>query len=948
MSNVTMLSPEGLNVSNNTFTGSPPGSLLVANNAIINQKGVVEQRNGQENQATLSNDYGFGMTDFQGHTIVNKTVDSTKIANNYTLGYEASGTIHDYTGPFSGQFIPVDCDGANTAYGRMKFALANNYLHFCTAAGPLVLEKFDASGTSPGGDPRIAGLSWMPDNSGHAINGIVDGWMPYNSSVAYRSVLRRNTTNNVSLLSPPSNRVIITNRILVPIGGLVRTSGTTVTATLPASQDPGLSISSTFVLSPGEANFAAGTYTITGISGPKNNVFTYASSGSNVASTVIQDVNPTLIRDVQLKVVLPANAVAGDFLRLYRSIYTAISTTVPDDDMFLANEVLITSGNITAGFITIVDFTPQSILYDPLYTNPTLGASATAANFQPPLYRDIASWDTTMWYANTTGQHMLQVQLLGVGSPAGVQNNDTITIVDGTLSPVTTTFTFKTSPTLTNDVQIVSDGLPSYNITQTVNNFIAKATTILKPLGIGVYGTTTLSGFAGAFIIQRYNWGPQLTVSVSRPTSWTPSMASSSPAMSDSSNQPNQLQYATQGEAESVPPTNYLSVGSRNYNISRIFGLRNALIICKEGDGIYALTGTSGNYLLRQISIANIIAPDAACVFADQVWVYTDQGIMRVSDSGGCEVESRAIETVLRKFQATFPIETFNYAFAVPYEVERRVMFFIPVGIDPVLESPIMAAYAFSYPAVDAWTFLDQWAYGGVVTAERHLWLSQYEPKYPTADNSWLTRERKDVTVYDKADFSWAANITAVIANPGGPDIIELDTSAAEAGDGITQGIWQTKIVAHRTDLGLFHYEVAEQIPWALAACTLYKAFLFQVQFQPFGESWDRKSLTRLAYLFKPGEYSSLFGQISILTNDVQSETYVDMPSPGYGLQAFGSFPFGSPTLQEIDCNPIPQQVQIAAQHFLGFKLNEVWARFKLQGIGAVIDTATGPAGRGR
>lgn len=86
----------------------------------------------------------------------------------------------------------------------------------------------------------------------------------------------------------------------VAIGGLVRTGGTTVTFTISSVPQPVLTaVGVTFSLSPGEADFAAGTKTVATLTttfnestGLYTQVVTYTEAGANVASTVQQTVTP--------------------------------------------------------------------------------------------------------------------------------------------------------------------------------------------------------------------------------------------------------------------------------------------------------------------------------------------------------------------------------------------------------------------------------------------------------------------------------------------------------------------------------------------------------------------------------------------------------------------------------------------------------------------------------
>lgn len=923
----------GLQTSNNTFSASPPGSLSKADNLIISQKGVGKPRNGQAWASTMPvvADLPFALAEFQGNIIANYGISKTDTSMG--LGYVNAGAISAYSG---GPYNPVGDDGVSTDYMRMKFAQASLFLHFCCASGPQALETYNDT-------PRIAGLSRMPDFAavGVQATGTQPGFLPYNASVAYRSVLKRVTSTGQVLLSPPSNRFVVTNRFQAAIGGLVRTGGNTVTATLT----PGtvwkifslpFGIGGSITLSPGEANFAAATYTVTNTSA---NTITWTDSGSNVSSTVAQELNPGAILAAS-QVILPKAAKAGDFIRLYRSVATSDSSIEPSDDLYLSMEVKLSSTNISAGYVLIIDYTPEGALQDPLYTNPSDGdgGGLGGSNFQPPLYGDIANWDGSTWYANSEGQQYLDLQMLGVGGPNGIQDGDTITIFDGVST--TKTFTFKNTVGVSTDIQIVSDGTPGYNIAWTTYFFTEVAGQQLLGNGLGIYGRTSTNGFPGGILIERTDFlQTAFQVKVSRPTSWAPGLSATVYTSAFASADPNGLWNSKSQQPEAVPASNFMNVGTANYYARRIFGLRNALIIMKEGDGIWSLTGTSGNYTLVQISTANTIAPDCACVFADAVWAYTDQGILRISDTGGVQVVSRPIETDLNALATQFPDETYAWSFAVSYETERRVMFYVPVAAATAATggAPTLQAYCYSQ-ATNAWTKFNHEAISGIVTTSHRLWTGIYDSVF---SQGRVTEERKTGTYLDIADAQWSNTLTTT-ANPY---VVQLATPGAiQQGSGISQGNYFTKVTAV---LGGSLYQVAELVPWSNGACTIYDPYPVEVQFLPAGEPGARKVLTRLFTLYKPEEFSNLFGVATLFTDQIQSELEIPAPFPGFGSTAFGMGSFGNPSPMVLDSNPISPKWVNAGQFFPGFKLNEVWAQFQIQGLGMQVDTAAAPAGRG-
>lgn len=952
--NQVLAEVSGLQVSNNTFSATPPGSLAIAENVMVVQKGVAQPRNGQERAFVMgsASKVPFALVEFLGAVIASAAID--KFDDEYELGIAANPTV-PFTS-FDGVFNPVDFDGASSSYGRMKFGFGDRYLYFCTTTGPKALETL-------ADQPRAAGLRQMPDLLPLMYSPSQPGpWMPYNTAVAYRSVLRLPTSSGVSLLSPPSGRAVLSSRLLAPAGAMVRSGGATVTVTFPVNpvnSSIGLGVGDSFTLSPGEADFPAGTYTVA--SKPATNVITYADAGANVANTVDQDFD-TGPRAVNVSVFLSPDATEDTPVRLYRSLTTSSGNVDPSDEMFLVAEVFPTAIDISNGFLVIDDTMPESQLSDPLYTNPQTGEGSNQANYPPPLYRDLAWWGGRMWYLNTTGRQSFNLQLLGVGSPDGVQDGDTLTI--SIPSSADYTFTFKSTPTLSGDVQICDVGTPSFNVQQTAINLIIVINLVLEAAGepVRAYYASEQDESQGKVQLERVDYAPSafsdgFGITASRPLSWTPALDASTAVFSTAERRPNGLDYSKLGQPEAVPPTNRTAVGASNWNGARALALQNALLVFKQGDGIWAVTGNAP-FQVQQISTANLLAIDAAAVFADSAWAYTDQGILRISDAGGAVVVSRPIETELNALRDALPDETRDWAFAVPYETERRIMFFVPVGVsdEPTTpgaeELPELQAYCYNN-ATDTWTKYTYEAFSGVVspTAQR-LYLGTYDWPWAT---SRVTEERKGGGHLDVADESFTNGIIALPGQfgfPGDPvpgTVINLTSlTDVEVGDGVTQGSSRSKIKALRPDVGPRCVEVYDYMNWFVDPCTVYKHFDVKPLFQPTGAPTSRKTLSRLSFIFKPDGYAAYAGKALVMTDQVQAELEVDAPFRGFGLTPFGQRPFGDPTPLVLDVNPIDAKWSNAAQFFVGFKLSEVWCKFRLQGFSATLVTQDAPAGRGK
>lgn len=143
---------------------------------------------------------------------------------------------------------------------------------------------------------------------------------------------------------------------------------------------------------------------------------------------------------------------------------------------------------------------------------------------------------------------------------------------------------------------------------------------------------------------------------------FSPSIAD--PLSSTNEESPNRIYYSKTNEPEHVPKLNYIDVGPKDKAIVRILGLQDSLFIFKE-EGIYRLTGeTAANFSIRLHDSSGVItAPDSAVVLNNQIYVYTTQGIVAVSEAG-MTIISRQIENlILRSATYTnFGTSTFSLA----------------------------------------------------------------------------------------------------------------------------------------------------------------------------------------------------------------------------------------------------------------------------------------------
>lgn len=155
------------------------------------------------------------------------------------------------------------------------------------------------------------------------------------------------------------------------------------------------------------------------------------------------------------------------FYQVYRTGVTtaccacSLSCIDPGDEMNLVLENNLTTGDISAGTITINDptidtFRESGVL---LYTNPVSGCGILQANDKPPYAKDITSFRNSVFYANTATLENRQFNLLSVSKMTSGQSSF---IVGNSCSTKTYTFYGQTETTQINVLDQASITCGSY------------------------------------------------------------------------------------------------------------------------------------------------------------------------------------------------------------------------------------------------------------------------------------------------------------------------------------------------------------------------------------------------------------------------------------------------------------------------------------------------------
>jgi len=421
-------------------------------------------------------------------------------------------------------------DEPDTTLLRMKFAELTQGLYWTTSAG---LYTKDQNGARRAGIPRPDDF-FIGENDGGiatrlASNPNASGtWFAKDKAVAYRAVVGLKDGNGVVRMSAPNGRIVIVNPAdLTMAAGSVVLAGGTVTVTLAAGQSHGFRVADIVNLTLTGGDVGNLTATNRQLLSVTPSSFTYADPKPNyinVANVVFTSGTKT----VQLLVKLPAEAVKGWFVQIYRSDEAATAAIDPGDELFLAYEKVLSAADIAATAVTIQDTTPSAFLGEPLPTNPNTGDGIARAAERPPLCRDICTWDGRLWGAQCKDKHRMTLHLLGCGSPYGLQNGDVLAIN-------TRAYIFGDGAYLLPfDVNLITQDLPTRNIERTAQ----QATLVIGVNSPGIETTYTFDGdspvgtiaFAGDSPVSTFvdgSSGPinAIYAAASRPSAWSEGVA---------------------------------------------------------------------------------------------------------------------------------------------------------------------------------------------------------------------------------------------------------------------------------------------------------------------------------------------------------------------------------------------------------------------------------------
>lgn len=643
--------------------------------------------------------------------------------------------------------------------------------------------------------------------------------------------------------------------------------------------------------------------------------------GSPSAAAICTNISP-YSTNTEVTGTLPKNSDERiSFVQLYRSFQTDSIEISPLDQYSLVYERELVAGDFTARTVTITDEVPDSLVGIPLYTGSDR-EGALQANDPPPMCWDMCKFRDFTLFGNITRPTTLKVTITSVGSPSGVQINDTITISGEFLGvPFSEVYTGKASENqAARQFAIVTSGTPSQDIADTAASLI-RVINYDEDVPVHAILISTATDLPGQILFEADN--------PSRDTfNVTASLHASAydPELTDLDSQVNTINHgiavSKTGELEAVPTLNLLYAGDSSSDLLRVIPLRDYIIVLKT-DGIYKIQGLSPNGLVCNPFdlTTKIIGADTAVSLNSGVWMLSNQGVVSIDD-GGVLAKSIPIDDQLNRLIGVYLDNLTDVSFAMGYESDRKYILCVPDS-----ENPYAAIeYCYNY-VTSAWTTWSRNFYAGFIhSRDNKMYVSRAD-----GSDTGVSKERKQGTYKDFVDEAIENTIIAI----DGAEIELSDVDNVEAGDILYQDSTHFSPILEvnlLTNVVTLQYELS----FSTGAVDVLKAYQCTI-------TWKQVFANNPAFVRQYAEGLVLFkntrfnvATLTFVTDMSQAESEVEITGTGnalWGLFGWGEVPWGGTILPSNIRFLVPQSKQLGSYLIPTLEIKQGYSDFGCQGL---------------
>lgn len=604
--------------------------------------------------------------------------------------------------------------------------------------------------------------------------------------------------------------------------------------------------------------------------------------------------------DIEITTTIPDGVTTDHFVQVYRTASTTSSSIVPGNTFQLAVQYTPDNTDITNGYVTIVDATPDSLLGAYAYTAD--GQPNNLPNTQPPLCVDVATFNGMTFYINFQTLQQATFTLAAVGSPNGIQVGDTFTIVDDG-GALTRTYTAAAANDFPNqEFQVYTAGTIAQDINQTARNLVAAINQDPGNTKWYAYYQTGTNVLPGAVILKARDLQTgAFYLKSSRTTCWTPEIPSSgSTYISSNTSSPGSFIVSKSAQPEAVPVAYTYPVQSGNITVTlyRALALQDALYLFSNA-GVFRVTGTDPTSLqvLLFDSSALLIGLQTPVILNNSIYYYSTQGLCNVS-SGGNQIISRNVE---KDVIALSQLSNFtSVAFGCAYESDRKYLLFSPANSTDAVTTQ-QYVYNWITTAFTLWTLSASTAIVNIATNKMYM----------TDDDGNVFQERKTLSNADYVDQEYAITISSI--DTSNSTFTLASSSNVVVGDVIQQTVSGTQFSTQVTsnNIGTGVVGVTSTTGFTAAAAELYRSIPQLIQFAPItcGFPQNMKKFSNWKFAFT----NANFEDIDVtFTSDLyqvgETATLTPINTGGWGDEpgGLGTVPWGvtSSVEQLLACNP--------------------------------------------
>lgn len=631
----------------------------------------------------------------------------------------------------------------------------------------------------------------------------------------------------------------------------------------------------------------------------------------------------------------PAGITAAHSVRIYMTDPSGSETLPPGDEHFLCYERQIAQSEIDAGGSIVGTITNiEAVTSDvPLYTNPNTGNGIEAAKYPAPWAKDITSWAGSLWAFGVRRKHRFRLTLLGVDpSSAGGTGLDPVdnpnVFINGKTYHFNGTYP---NPFTTGGAGYIPIGTTA---AETAFDFVSVINE-LDP-AVRAYYVPAADGWPGEIVIEEAGvGGDAFTVygDANSSQAFYPVLpVTSGAALSSTADAHGNVAWFTPvDEPEAWPLGNFIPVGKRGSNILRGKALKDRLYLFMDDGTVQVISGGGGQFRVDELdSSAQLIGPDTVCVANNQIWCFTTQGFVTVSEVG-VGVVGLPVEADTRMLLAPVLETTKLVSFGFGYESERMVGIWVPTNAG---QTVAQAGYIYNYFS-KAWT---RWPMARTCGAVSPYVSDAGDDGFPVdtlhmgdGDSNHARIERKSLTAEDFADET----LPLSLADYSGTTVVLLSTAGISVGDVLRFGDTARAVVTEVTDAT--HVEVSNEAEFD-DPLTVCKSFPCELQWATVtggapGLEKDMEEMT----LHMDGAFHR--AEVTLTTEKSEEQGVVKIITrPGYGSGAWGDFPWGESSGPFNARGVAPMDKNSGAYLNPRFYIREAFASWKVYGYTMEID----------